>query len=58
MQTINVDSLYKGMKTLLDNPKLREEVSRNGKRMVYDLYDINKVADKMIKMYEEAINSR
>jgi len=53
----NVDSLYKGMKTLLENPKLREEVSRNGKRMVYDLYDINKVADKMIKMYEEAINS-
>ena len=58
MQTINVDSLYKGMKTLLENPWLREEVSRNGKRMVYNLYDINNVADKMIKMYEEAINSR
>jgi glycosyltransferase involved in cell wall biosynthesis len=54
----NVDSLYKGMKTLLENPKLREELSRNGKRMVYDLYDINNVADKMIKVYEEAINSR
>jgi len=54
----NVDSLYKGMKALLDNPGLREEVSRNGKRMVYDLYDINNVADKMIKMYEEAINRR
>ena len=53
----NVDSLYKGMKALLDNPKLREEVSRNGKKIVFEMYEINRVAEKMNNMYRDLLKN-
>jgi len=46
-------SLFIGIKTLLDNEELRREVAKNGRRLVEEYYDIDKVADKMIKTYQE-----
>lgn len=55
---INADSesLYQGMKALLDNPTLRKNIATNGRKLVEEYYDIDKVAERMISVYEEAIN--
>ena len=48
-----VDSVYEGLKTALETDlTIKKE---NAKRMVRELYDINKVADRMIELYKEAI---
>jgi len=52
----NPESLYKGMKTLLDDENLRKIISENGKKMVKEYYDIDKVADQTIRMYKEVLN--
>ncbi len=49
----NPGGVYEGIKTLLDNENLRKQIAGNGRKMVEKYYDINKVADKMIEMYEE-----
>jgi len=54
----NVDDVYNGIKKVFSNLDKAKERALNGKKMVYNLYDINKVADEMIKMYEETIDSR
>jgi len=54
----NVDDVYNGIKNAFSNLDKAKDMALNGRIMVYDLYDINNVVDKMIKMYEEAINSR
>lgn len=51
----NVDSLYNGINLLLNNPVLRTELITHGRRLIEDHYDINKVADAMIKVYEEVL---
>ncbi|MCG2725669.1 MAG: glycosyltransferase [Elusimicrobia bacterium] len=51
----NPQSVYDGIKNLLDNHDLKNKISENGKKMVEKYYDVNKVADKMIEMYEEVI---
>ena len=48
----NPESLYKGIKELLDDEHLRNRIAENGKRMVHEYYDIDKVADMMIRAYE------
>ncbi len=53
---IDAESLYKGIKLLLENPELRKEISLNGKKLVEEYYEIDKVSDKMIKLYEDIIN--
>jgi glycosyltransferase involved in cell wall biosynthesis len=53
----NVDDVYNGIKNVFQNLDKAKDMALNAKRMVYKLYDINKVADEMIKMYEEAIDS-
>jgi len=55
---IDVDDVYNGIKNVFSNLDKAKEMALNAKKMVHNLYDINKVADEMIKMYEEAINSR
>jgi glycosyltransferase involved in cell wall biosynthesis len=50
-------SLCEGIRILLDNETLREEIARNGNRLVRDRYDINKVAEMMIKAYEEILTN-
>ncbi len=51
----NIESVYEGMKKLLENGSLRKTISENGIRLVREYYNIDKVADKMIEMYEEAL---
>jgi glycosyltransferase involved in cell wall biosynthesis len=51
----NPESIYKGIKTLLDNENLRKKISVNGKKMVEKYYDVNKIAGKMIGMYKEVL---
>jgi glycosyltransferase involved in cell wall biosynthesis len=50
-------SLFEGIKMLLDNGSLREVVTKNGYGLVRDHYDIDKVADMMIKAYEEILTN-
>ena len=50
----NAESLYKGMKVLLDNENLRRKYIENANKMVKN-YDINKVADRMIEIYEKIV---
>jgi glycosyltransferase involved in cell wall biosynthesis len=49
------ESIYSGIKKLLDSPVIRGELIINGKRLVEDYYDINRVADMMIISYKEVI---
>ena len=51
----NAESLYKGIKLLLENPELRKEIVANGTEMVEEHYDINKVADMMLAVYEKIL---
>lgn len=51
----NAESIFKGVKDLLNNKDLRKRIEENGKKMIKKYYDINKVADKMIEMYEEVL---
>ncbi len=48
-----VDSVYKGLKYALETD-LSQKVE-NAKKMVKELYDIDRVVDKVIAMYEEAL---
>ncbi|MDI6889644.1 MAG: glycosyltransferase [Thermodesulfovibrionales bacterium] len=48
----NAESLYKGIKSVLDNENLARELSTNGKKLVENYYDIDKVADRMMEVYE------
>lgn len=49
----NAPDLYRAIKTLLENRDLREEIKVNAKKLVRENYDIDKVAGKMIRIYEE-----
>lgn len=51
----NETSLYLGIRSVLDNDKLREELSLSGKKMAQEHYNIDKVADRMIEIYKEMI---
>ncbi len=51
----NAESLYKGIKLLLDNSELRKEIANNGEKLVEEYYDIDKVAERMIKAYVEML---
>lgn len=48
----SVESVEEGILKLLNDEKLRETISHNGKAMVEKFYDIDKVADEMIEVYE------
>ena len=48
-----VDSVYKGLEYALETD-LSQKVE-NAKKMVKELYDIERVVDKVIAMYEEAL---
>ena len=51
----NAHDIYRGIKLLLEDPELRKEVVINGRRLVEELYDIDKVADKMIEAFGEIL---
>jgi len=52
---MNAQNLYQGIKLILENPNLREEIAINGRKLVEEYYDIDKVADKMIAAYQEIL---
>jgi glycosyltransferase involved in cell wall biosynthesis len=54
----NAESVYHGLKKLLEDEGLRKELSENGKLIVREYYDIDKVADKMIKVFKETSSER
>lgn len=48
----DAESLYQGIKLLLENPEFKKEIVINGRKLVEEYYYVNKVADKMMKLYE------
>lgn len=54
---LNPRSLYQGIKTLLENPAIGTQFVRNGRKLIEEKYDIDKVADTMINGYKEVISS-
>ena len=53
---VTPESLYNGIKSLLSDEGLKKETAMRGKRFVENYYNINRVADMMIKAYEEILN--
>lgn len=51
----NTESLYRAVKLLLENSELRKEIAAKGRKLVEEYYDVEKVADKMIKTFEEIL---
>ncbi len=51
----DAEGVYRGIKLLLENPALREEMVINGRKLVEESYDINKVADEMILAFQKII---
>jgi glycosyltransferase involved in cell wall biosynthesis len=51
----DVESLYQGIKLLLEDPGLKKEISINARKLVEDSYDIERIADKMIEAYRQII---
>lgn len=52
----NVPELTNTIIELLDNPELRNSMGSMGRKLVRDKYTWNKLADEMIRCYEEIIN--
>lgn len=46
-----IDCVYQGIMDLLCNDATRKACVENGKKTVYELYDIHNVADRMIRFY-------
>ena len=53
----NAESVYNGMKQILENSELKKEIAINGRRLAEKYYDIDKVAEKMIKVYKETLEN-
>ena len=53
---LNLKSIYKGIKNLLDNPNLGEQIVRNGRKLIEEKYDSSIVADATIRAYEDVIS--
>ncbi len=52
---LNPRNLYQGIKTLLENPLIGAQFVRNGRKLIEEKYDIDKVADVMIRAYEDVL---
>jgi len=55
--TCNTESLYNGIKTLLDNRQLAETLAANARAMVARYYDIEVAAQKLIDKYRSILSS-
>jgi glycosyltransferase involved in cell wall biosynthesis len=51
-----VNQLAAALEKLLNEPTLRQEMGSNGRRLVAEKFTWDKVADQMIKMYEEVLD--
>ena len=43
---------------LLNNSKLCKKIGENGRKLVLEKFNWDKIADKMIKVYEEILNRK
>lgn len=55
--TCREEDIYRGIKAILDKKSLAEELSFNGRKMVEMYYNIDKVADKMLELYEKILKT-
>ena len=53
----DIDDLINGMNKLIKNEELRKTISANGRKLVEAKYDIEMVADLMIKEYSKVISN-
>lgn len=53
---LNTESLHMGIKRLLNDPVKKNEVAINGKILVENIYDINKISVAMKAYYDEVLN--
>ncbi len=51
------ESLYAGIKTLIENPALSLDIANHAKKLAEEKYDVNKTADMMINAYQDIIKS-
>lgn len=51
-------SLYEGIKTLLENRDLASEISANGKNLVFSEYNIEKVSDMMMDAFNDIVKNK
>ena len=51
----NSESIYNGIKLILENHNLRKEIVSNGERLVEEYYNIDKVSDMIISAFEKII---
>ncbi len=54
----NPESLYDGIKFLLEASDLRKEIAMNGRKLVERYYDIDRIAERMMEVYENLIYSQ
>ena len=54
----NVEQLTGALGNLLGNPQLCKKMGKNGKRLVLEKFTWDKIADKMIQIYEEILNRK
>lgn len=54
---LNAESLSKGIRSLLDNPHITDEIVINAKRLTKETYDINMIANMMIDAYKEVLDN-
>lgn len=50
------NEFYNKMKLLIDNPKLREEISKNAYRTIVDLWNSKTATDNLIQLFEGGLN--
>ncbi|HKI78387.1 MAG TPA: glycosyltransferase family 4 protein, partial [Ignavibacteriaceae bacterium] len=55
--TTNADNVKNGILKLLNDDKYANQISENGKKLVKEKYNIEKVADQMIQQYTSIIRS-
>ena len=51
------EELYQGMKLLLENPALRNELALNGRKLTAEYYDIDKVSGNMLAACQRIVES-
>lgn len=54
----DVEEIADVLKKCLDNPEQLKELSKNARKSAENRYDINKVADLMIRAYEDVLTGR
>ena len=54
---INPDSIFNGLKSLIDNKMLKDEIALNGRQLVEKNYNIDIIADQMIAEYEKILRA-